>query len=166
LLRNPVFAGRLGDGFGWRIHPILHDLRFHEGVDYAAPFGSPIAAAGEGVVEEIAEQWGYGEYIRIRHDLGYETTYAHAAGFPHGLKVGDRVRQGEPIAFVGSTGLSTGPHLYYEVRINGHNVDPLRVHLPAGRILKADLLARFERDVRTLEDLAHAPAEAEVEGGR
>ncbi len=163
LLRKPVFAGRLGDRFGWRIHPILHDLRFHEGVDYVAPFGSPIAAAGEGVVEKIAEQWGYGEYIRIRHDPGYETTYAHVAGFPHGLKVGDRVRQGEPIAFVGSTGLSTGPHLYYEVRINGHNVDPLRVHLPAGRILQGHLLARFQRDVRAFEDLAHAPAEAEGE---
>ncbi len=166
LLQKPVLAGRLGDGFGWRIHPILHDLRFHEGLDYAAPFGSPIAAAGEGVVEQIAEQWGYGDYIRIRHDLGYETTYAHLAGIPHGLKVGERVRQGEPIAFVGSTGLSTGPHLYYEVRINGHNVDPLRVQLPAGRVLQGDLLARFHRQVRTLDDLAQAPAEAEAEGGR
>jgi murein DD-endopeptidase MepM/ murein hydrolase activator NlpD len=93
LLHKPVFAGSLGDGFGWRIHPILHDLRFHEGVDYPAPFGSPIAAAGEGVVEQIAEQWGYGEYIRIRHDLGYETTYAHLAGIPHGVKVTVSVRE-------------------------------------------------------------------------
>jgi murein DD-endopeptidase MepM/ murein hydrolase activator NlpD len=118
LLRKPVISGRLGDGFGWRIHPILGDRRFHEGVDFAAPYGSPIAAAGAGAVETVGYERGYGKYIRILHDRGYETTYAHIAGVPHGLKVGDRVRQGETIAYVGSTGLSTGPHLYYEVRIN------------------------------------------------
>ena len=80
LLRKPVAAGRLGDGFGWRIHPVLKDRRFHEGVDYAAPYGSPIVAAGAGVVEKIDAQWGYGKYIRIKHDQGYETTYAHIAG--------------------------------------------------------------------------------------
>ena len=163
LMRKPVLAGRLGDGFGWRIHPVLRDRRFHEGVDYAAPYGSPIAAAGEGVVELISEHWGYGKYIRIRHDLGYETTYAHVAGFPRGLKVGDRVRQGETIAYVGSTGLSTGPHLYYEVRINGHNVDPLTVRLAAGRVLQGEPLAAFERAAREIEDLTRAPGETEAE---
>ncbi|WP_369668947.1 M23 family metallopeptidase, partial [Enterococcus faecium] len=93
-----------------------------EGVDFAAPYGSPIAAAGAGVVETEGYERGYGKYIRVRHDRGYETTYAHIASVPSGLKVGDRVRQGETIAYVGSTGLSTGPHLYYEVRINGRNV--------------------------------------------
>lgn len=145
LLRKPVDAGHLGDGFGWRVHPVLRDRRFHEGVDYAAPFGSPIAAAAAGVVEKIDRQWGYGEYIRIRHDYGYETTYAHIASVPHGLRVGDRVRQGQTIAYVGSTGLSTGPHLYYEVRINGRNVDPLRVRLRAGRVLDGETLAAFHR---------------------
>jgi murein DD-endopeptidase MepM/ murein hydrolase activator NlpD len=163
LLRKPVLAGKLGDGFGWRIHPVLHDRRFHEGVDYAAPYGSPIASAGEGVVEKIAVHWGYGKYIRIRHDLGYETTYAHVSGFPRGLKVGDRVRQGETIAYVGSTGLSTGPHLYYEVNINGHNVDPLSVHLAAGRMLQGAPLAAFERTARGFQDLAHAPGAAEFD---
>ncbi|MEW6640603.1 MAG: M23 family metallopeptidase [Pseudomonadota bacterium] len=143
LLRKPVAAGRLGDGFGWRTHPVLQDRRFHEGVDYAAPMGSPIAAAAAGVVEKIDQQWGYGKYIRIRHDYGYETTYAHIAGVPHGLKVGDRVRQGQTVATIGSTGLSTGPHLYYEVRINGRNVDPLRVKLRAGRVLDGDMLTAF-----------------------
>ena len=130
LLRKPVAAGRLGDGFGWRIHPVLGDRRFHEGVDYAAPFGSPIVAAGAGIVEAIDVQWGYGKYIRIKHDQGYETTYAHVSGYPTGIAVGARVHQGQPIAFIGSTGLSTGPHLYYEVRVNGRDVDPLRVRLP------------------------------------
>lgn len=144
LLRKPVAAGRLGDGFGWRIHPVLGNRRLHQGVDYAAPFGSPIVAAGAGVVEVISQQTGYGKYIRIRHDLGYETTYAHISGIARSLHVGSRVHQGETIAFVGSTGYSTGPHLYYELRINGRNVDPLRVHLRAGRVLDGPILAAFQ----------------------
>lgn len=145
LLRKPVAGGRLGDGFGWRIHPVLRDRRFHEGVDYAAPFGSPIVAAGAGVVEKIDQQSGYGKYVRILHDFGYETTYAHVSGFPRSLKIGDRVVQGQKIAYVGSTGLSTGPHLYYELRINGHNVDPLRVRIGAGRVLSEAALETFRR---------------------
>lgn len=158
LLRKPVVSGRLGDGFGWRIHPILGDRRFHEGVDFAAPYGSPIAAAGAGVVETEGYEHGYGKYIRVRHDRGYETTYAHVASFPPGLKIGDRVRQGETIAYVGSTGLSTGPHLYYEVRINGHNVDPLRMKLSGGRLLQGDLLGAFDRQRDNIDQLAAASA--------
>jgi murein DD-endopeptidase MepM/ murein hydrolase activator NlpD len=145
LMNKPVADGRLGDGFGWRIHPILRDRRFHEGVDYAAPFGSPIAAAGAGVVEKIDHQWGYGKYVRIRHDFGYETTYAHLSGVPHGLRVGERIHPGQTIGFIGSTGLSTGPHLYYELRVNGRYADPLRAHLRAGRVLDGDVLAAFQR---------------------
>ncbi|GKQ50902.1 M23 family metallopeptidase [Bradyrhizobium sp. Ce-3] len=156
LLRKPVVSGRLGDGFGWRIHPILGDRRFHEGVDYAAPYGSPVAAAGAGVVEIEGYERGYGKYIRIRHDRGYETTYAHIASFPPGLKIGDRVRQGETIAYVGSTGLSTGPHLYYEVRINGRNVDPLRMKLSGGRLLQGDLREAFDRQRDSIDQLAAA----------
>lgn len=158
LLRKPVVSGRLGDGFGWRIHPILGDRRFHEGVDYAAPYGSPIAAAGAGVVETEGYERGYGKYIRIRHDRGYETTYAHIASVPPELKIGDRVRQGETIAYVGSTGLSTGPHLYYEVRINGRNIDPLRMKLSGGRLLQGDLLAAFDRQRDSVDQLATASA--------
>ncbi|MCS3449520.1 MULTISPECIES: M23 family metallopeptidase [Bradyrhizobium] len=158
LLRKPVVSGRLGDGFGWRIHPILGDRRFHEGVDYAAPYGSPIAAAGAGVVETEGYERGYGKFIRVRHDRGYETTYAHVASFPPGLKIGDRVRQGETIAFVGSTGLSTGPHLYYEVRINGRNVDPLRMKLSGGRLLQGDLLGAFDRQRDSINQLAAVSA--------
>ncbi|MDQ0468570.1 M23 family metallopeptidase [Labrys wisconsinensis] len=166
LLRNPVVDGRLGDGFGWRTHPVLHDRRFHEGVDYAAPYGSPIAAAGAGVVEIIGQERGYGRYVRIRHDLGYETAYAHVAGFPAGLKVGDRVRQGETIAYVGSTGLSTGPHLYYEVWINGRRVDPLRIGLAGGRILQGDVLQQFQESARQIDRLIDVPQDVAATPGR
>jgi murein DD-endopeptidase MepM/ murein hydrolase activator NlpD len=145
LIHKPVADGRLGDGFGWRIHPILGDRRFHEGVDYAAPFGSPVTAAGAGVVEKIDEESGYGRYIRIRHDFGYETTYAHISSVTRGLKVGMRVHPGQTIAYIGSTGLSTGPHLYYELRVNGHYANPLLAHLRAGRILDGDALAAFQK---------------------
>ncbi|WP_426433847.1 M23 family metallopeptidase [Bradyrhizobium genosp. P] len=158
LLRKPVVSGRLGDGFGWRIHPILGDRRFHEGVDFAAPYGSPIAAAGAGAIETVGYERGYGKYVRVLHDRGYETTYAHIAGVPHGLKVGDRVRQGQTIAYVGSTGLSTGPHLYYEVRINGRNVDPLRMKLSGGRVLQGDLRDAFDRHRDSIDQLAAASA--------
>ena len=152
LIQKPVANGRLGDGFGWRVHPILGDRRFHEGVDYTAPFGSPIAAAGAGVVEKIDQEAGYGKYVRIRHDFGYETTYAHISGMPRGLKVGTRIHRGQIIGYVGSTGLSTGPHLYYELRVNGHYADPLQTHLPAGRVLDGDVLTAFQQ-ARTGTDL-------------
>jgi murein DD-endopeptidase MepM/ murein hydrolase activator NlpD len=152
LIHKPVANGRLGDGFGWRVHPILQDRRFHEGVDYAAPLGSPIAAAGAGVVEKIDQEAGYGKYVRIRHDFGYQTTYAHLSGMPRGLKVGARIHRGQTIGYVGSTGLSTGPHLYYELRVNGHYADPLLTHLPAGRVLDGDALTAFQQ-ARTRTDL-------------
>ncbi|MDB5656315.1 MAG: hypothetical protein JWQ94_3928 [Tardiphaga sp.] len=163
LLRKPVAAGRLGDGYGWRMHPVLGVQRMHEGVDYTAPFGSPIVAAAAGAVELISEQPGYGKYVRIRHDLGYETTYAHLSGVPRGLHVGERVRQGQTIAFVGSTGYSTGSHLYYEVRINGRNVDPLRVKLRGGRVLDGSVLAAFEAK-RDRSDLLLQASTASADG--
>lgn len=165
LIHNPVADGRLGDGFGWRIHPILRDRRFHEGVDYAAPFGSPIEAAGAGVVEKIDEEAGYGRYVRIRHDFGYETTYAHISGMPRGLKVGMRVHPGQTIAYIGSTGLSTGPHLYYELRVNGHYADPLRTHLRAGRVLEGDTLAIFQ-GVRARIDMLLQASARTADAGR
>jgi murein DD-endopeptidase MepM/ murein hydrolase activator NlpD len=158
LIHKPVADGRLGDGFGWRVHPILRDRRFHEGVDYAAPFGSPIGAAGAGVVEKIDQQWGYGKYVRIRHDFGYETTYAHISGVPRGLKVGMRIHPGQTIAYIGSTGLSTGPHLYYELRVNGRYADPLLTHLRAGRVLDGDVLAAFHRARARIDLLLQASA--------
>ncbi len=158
LLRKPFANGRQGDGFGWRVHPILGDRRFHNGVDYVGPAGSPIVAAGAGVVEKIDYQGGYGKYVRLRHDGGYETTYAHVAGFPAGLKVGQRVRQGQTIAYVGSTGLSTGPHLYYELKVNGHYADPTRIKLAGGRVLQGEAIAAFQRERARMDALAAATA--------
>ena len=158
LIHKPVANGRLGDGFGWRVHPILRDRRFHEGVDYAAPFGSPIAAAGAGLVEKIDQQAGYGKYVRIRHDFGYETTYAHLSGVPRGLKLGARIHPGQTIAYIGSTGLSTGPHLYYELRVNGRYADPLLTHLRAGRVLEGDVLAAFQQARARIDLLLQASA--------
>lgn len=156
LLRKPFANGRQGDGFGWRVHPILGDRRFHNGVDFVGPAGSPIVAAGAGVVEKIDYQGGYGKYVRLRHDGGYETTYAHVAGFPAGLKVGQRVRQGQTIAYVGSTGLSTGPHLYYELKVNGHYADPTRIKLAGGRVLQGDVITVFQRERARMDALAAA----------
>ncbi len=156
LLRKPFANGRQGDGFGWRVHPILGDRRFHNGVDFVGPAGSPIVAAGAGVVEKIDYQGGYGKYVRLRHDGGYETTYAHVAGFPAGLKVGQRVRQGQTIAYVGSTGLSTGPHLYYELKVNGHYADPTRIKLAGGRVLQGEVITAFQRERARMDALAAA----------
>ncbi len=144
LLAKPVPAGRLGDGFAWRIHPILKVRKHHNGVDYAAPFDSPILAAGDGTVVLVSWQPGYGRYVRVKHDQGYFTTYAHIDKAAKGISVGTRVHQGEVIAYVGSTGLSTGPHLYYELRRNNQYFDPTTANLPAGSILTGDQLAKFK----------------------
>ncbi len=154
LMPKPVEAGRRGDGFGWRVHPILKVRKFHNGVDYAAPRGSPILAAGDGVVETISWEPGYGKYVRIRHDDGYSTTYAHIDGTPKGLKLNQRVSQGQVIAYVGSTGLSTGPHLYYELRIGDHYADPTRTRLPAGSNLTGRALAAFQQQIGHVEQIA------------
>lgn len=156
LMHKPVQAGQLGDGFGWRVHPILNVRKFHNGVDYRAPKGSPIVAAGDGVVVTISSESGYGKYIRIRHDGGYTTTYAHIAGTPKGLAVGQRVSQGQVIAFVGSTGLSTGPHLYYELRVGDKYADPTKAEMPAGTSLHGPALNKFQAQMGRVEAIAQA----------
>jgi len=146
LVRKPMEAGIMRSGFGMRRHPILGYSKMHTGVDWSAPRGTSIHAAGNGVVEKVGPYGGYGKYIRIRHSFGYETAYAHMSGFARGIAVGSRVRQGQLIGYVGSTGLSTGPHLHYEVLVNGRFVDPVRIRLPRGRSLQGPLLANFERE--------------------
>lgn len=153
LLANPVPGGRLGDGFAWRIHPILRVRKHHDGVDYAGPMGSPILAAGDGTVELISWQPGYGRYVRVRHDQGYFTTYAHIARAAKGLSVGQRVTQGQIIAYVGSTGLSTGPHLYYELRKNNRYLDPTANPLPAGTVLSGALLDDFHKQTDQIDGM-------------
>jgi murein DD-endopeptidase MepM/ murein hydrolase activator NlpD len=158
LVRKPVPTGIETSPFGWRTHPLLHISELHTGVDWGAPYGTPIFAAGNGEIEEIGLKGGYGKYVRIRHANGYETAYGHMTAFARGLHVGSRVRQGQIIGFVGSTGLSTGAHVHFEIIVNGRFVDPMRVKLPRGRVLDGDTLASFEKDRSQLDAvLAAAP---------
>jgi murein DD-endopeptidase MepM/ murein hydrolase activator NlpD len=130
LVRKPVNDAIMTSGFGGRRHPILGYVRMHTGVDWATAYGTPIFAAGNGTIEKIGWESGYGKYIRLKHNNGYETAYGHMSAFAKGMEVGKRVRQGQVIAFVGSTGESTGAHVHYEILVNGRFVDPMRVKLP------------------------------------
>ena len=142
LMRSPIDGARVTSPFGPRKHPILGYSRMHKGVDFGAPTGTPVFAAGDGVIETAGKKGGYGNYVLIHHDDGYDTAYAHLQAFADGLAVGDRVRQGDVIGFVGTTGLSTGPHLHYDV--NEEAVDPDSVRLPPRTILAGAELARFQ----------------------
>ncbi len=153
LIRKPVPDARITSGFGYRRHPILGTRILHTGVDYAAPRMTPILAAGDGVVEKAGSNSGYGNLIVLRHTNGYETYYGHQTKFAKGIAPGVHVTQGQVIGYVGSTGLSTGPHLHFEIRINGKPVDPLRIRLPRGRVLGADMLTAFEHERTRIDDL-------------
>jgi len=153
LMRKPVSAGVLRSRFGMRFHPILKRRRMHTGVDYSAPRGTPILAAGNGRVEKAGRTSGYGNLVVIQHTNGYETAYAHQSKFAKGIAPGSRVRQGQIIGYVGSTGLSTGPHLHFEIRVNGSAVDPLRIRLPRGRVLDGGLLEAFQNERNRIDTL-------------
>ena len=135
LMKTPINGARLSSGFGRRRHPISGYTRLHKGTDFAAPRGTPIYAAGHGVIERSSRYGGYGKYVRIRHANGYKTAYAHLSRYGRGIKKGRRVRQGDIIGYVGSTGRSTGPHLHYEVIVNGRHVNAMSLNLPTGRKL-------------------------------
>jgi murein DD-endopeptidase MepM/ murein hydrolase activator NlpD len=143
LMRTPIDGARLSSTFGKRKHPILGFTRMHKGVDFAAPSGTPIYAAGNGTVVYAGRKGGYGNYLRVRHNGTFETAYAHLKGFARGVRTGKRVEQGQIIGYVGTTGNSTGPHLHYEVMTGGKQVNPLRVKMPSGRTLDGKELARF-----------------------
>ncbi len=143
LLRTPVDGARLSSGFGMRRHPIAGYSRMHQGIDFAAPSGTPIKAAGDGVIEMAGRNGGYGNYIRIRHNSEYKTAYAHMSRLASGIGAGTRVRQGQTIGYVGTTGASTGPHLHYEVMVNNSQVNPMGVKLPTGKELQGVELAVF-----------------------
>jgi len=145
LMRTPLDGGRVTSGFGMRMHPLLGYSKMHQGTDFGAPTGTPIFAAGGGVVEEIGHKGSYGRYIRVRHNGKIETAYAHMSRFARGLHQGARVNQGDVIGFVGSSGRSTGPHLHYEVHVNNRPVNPLSVNLPTGRVLEGKMLAQFRQ---------------------
>lgn len=145
LVRKPVANAIMRSGFGGRRHPILGYVKMHTGVDWATAYGTPIFASGNGVLEKVGPEGGYGKYIRIKHSNGYETAYGHMSAFAKGMEIGKKVRQGQVIGFVGSTGQSTGPHVHYEILVNGRFVDPMRVKLPRGRSLEGPILAAFEK---------------------
>lgn len=153
LLRKPVPNGVFRSPFGMRRHPILGYSRMHTGVDWSAPRGTPIVAAGNGVVERAGWTNGYGNQTIIRHSNGYESSYSHQNAVARGVTPGARVRQGQVIGYLGSTGLSTGPHLHYEVMVNGSKVDPMRIRLPSGGELKGDDLVAFKRERERIDQL-------------
>jgi murein DD-endopeptidase MepM/ murein hydrolase activator NlpD len=159
LVRKPVAEGIMRSGFGIRRHPILGYTKMHTGVDWAAPTGTPIYAAGNGVVEKAGWESGYGKFVLLRHNNGYETAYGHMSAYAKGMHEGEKVRQGQVIGFVGSTGLSTGSHVHYEIRVNGRFVDPMRIKLPRGRELRGPMLAAFEQERARLDGImARKPA--------
>ena len=146
LVRKPVNNAIMRSGFGGRRHPILGYVKMHTGVDWATAYGTPIFASGNGVVEKVGWEGGYGKYVRLKHNNGYETAYGHMSAFAKGMEVGKRVRQGQVIGFVGSTGMSTGAHVHYEILVNGRFVDPMRIKLPRGRSLEGPVMAGFEKE--------------------
>ena len=153
LLRNPVPNGKFRSGFGSRRHPILGYYRMHTGVDWSAPRGTPIIAAGSGVVEHAGWKGGYGRQTVIKHANGYKTSYSHQSAIAKGIAEGAKVRQGQVIGYVGSTGLATGDHLHYELLVNGTKVDPMRVRLPDSKVLKDEELVAFNRERQRIDAL-------------
>jgi murein DD-endopeptidase MepM/ murein hydrolase activator NlpD len=151
LVRKPVANAIMRSGFGGRRHPILGYVKMHTGVDWATAYGTPIFAAGNGVIEKAQLEGGYGKYIRIKHNNGYETAYGHMSAFAKGMEPGKHVRQGQVIGFVGSTGMSTGPHVHFEILVNGRFVDPMRIKLPRGRALEGAMMASFEKQRNQLD---------------
>jgi len=160
LMKTPIDGARLSSRFGTRRHPVLGYTRMHKGVDFAAGTGTPILAAGDGVVEMAKRYGSFGNYIRIRHNSTYKTSYAHLSRYAKGLRKGKRIKQGDVIGYVGATGRVTGAHLHYEVLRNGRHVNPLNLKIPTGRSLKGNDLSAFKAqhsfisaDIGTLKDL-------------
>ncbi len=149
LLRTPIDGARLSSGFGSRRHPILGYSIMHKGVDFAAPTGTPIQAAGSGTIEKAGWNGGYGNYVRIRHSNGFSTAYAHMSRIA--AKPGTPVRQGQVIGYVGTTGMSTGAHLHYEVLVNNQQVNPLSLRLPTGRNLEGREMKQFQAEMARLD---------------
>ncbi len=146
LMKTPINGARLSSSYGMRKHPILGYNKMHRGTDFAAPSGTPIMASGSGTVTRARWCGGGGNCVKIKHNSTYETIYAHMKAFAKGIKEGKKVKQGQIIGYVGSTGLSTGPHLHYEVLINGKKVNSQKLKLPSGKILKGDSRKQFELD--------------------
>jgi murein DD-endopeptidase MepM/ murein hydrolase activator NlpD len=164
LLRKPIAAGEMTSGFGMRYHPILHFARLHSGVDWGAPVGTPIVAAGNGVIIKAEYDSGYGRRVEIQHLNGYVTTYNHMSAFARGSVAGAHVTQGQVIGYLGESGLATGPHLHYEVIINGNFVDPMAIKLARTREFDGPMLAAFRKERDRIDGLIAQAPNASVAG--
>jgi murein DD-endopeptidase MepM/ murein hydrolase activator NlpD len=163
LLRTPVDGARITSKFGMRVNPILGFSMMHKGVDFGVPEGTPIMAAGAGVIEKAGENGAYGLYIRIRHDKIHGTAYAHLSGLAKGIRAGAKVKQGQVIGYVGESGRATGPHLHYEVLVNDQQVNPMSVKFKSGNILAGRELQRFKAVVNEAETrLAEVPVATQL----
>jgi murein DD-endopeptidase MepM/ murein hydrolase activator NlpD len=163
LMKTPVDGARITSGFGMRFHPILGYTRMHKGIDFGVPIGTPVMAAGSGTVEESGWKGGYGNFLMINHGNSYETAYGHLSRFATGIHPGSHVHQGQIVAFSGSTGESTGPHLHYEIRINKQQVNPLQVKVAHGRALAGhDLRGFLNERIHVDLELASMPLEGKV----
>lgn len=149
-LRYPLEFSRISSTFGRRLHPIHRSWRSHDGVDFAAPTGTPVKAASDGVVNYAGSQNGYGNIVILQHRERYSTAYAHLNGFANGLRKGAKIRQGDLIGYVGSTGWATGPHLHYEIRVNNVAHDPMKIALPTVQPLGSTALAAFKNQTAPL----------------
>ena len=150
ILKTPLDGARISSKYGMRKHPISGFNKMHKGVDFAAPSGTPIYAGGNGVIEYVGRNGGYGKYIRIRHNNEYKTAYAHLSNYKKGISKGVRVNQGDIIGYVGSTGNSTGPHLHYEIIYQNKHINPLKLKLPSGKVLQGNELSKFIEEYKLI----------------
>lgn len=163
LMKTPVDGARISSGFGARFHPVLGYTRMHKGVDFAVPTGTPVMAAGSGMISFMGWANGYGNFVILNHGNGYSTAYGHLSRFAPGMRRGGRVRQGQVFAYSGATGLATGPHLHYEIRINNTQVNPLKVKIAEGRTLGGKELREFlDQRLKVDAMIASLPLETKV----
>jgi len=163
LMKTPVDGARISSGFGSRFHPVLGYTRMHKGVDFAVPSGMPVKAAGSGTINFMGRASGYGNFVVINHTSGFSTAYGHLSRFAAGMRRGARVRQGQVFAYSGNTGITTGPHLHYEIRVNNGQVNPLTVKMAQGRTLAGrELSSYLQTRLKIDETMASMPLEAKV----
>jgi murein DD-endopeptidase MepM/ murein hydrolase activator NlpD len=163
LMKTPVDGARITSGFGMRFHPVLGYTRMHKGIDFGVPVGTPVMAAGAGTVLLDGRLGGYGNFLKINHGNGYATGYGHLSRFAPGIHVGSHVRQGQVVAYSGNTGITTGPHLHYEIFVGGTQVNPLKVKIAQGRTLAGHDLHKFlDSRIHTDDVLAAMPLETKA----
>ena len=149
-MKTPINGARLSSRYGTRKHPVLGYTKMHRGLDFAAPKGTPIFAAGDGVVEKAGWNGSYGRYVRIRHVGAYKTAYAHLSRIHKRIKIGQRVSQGNIIGYLGSSGRSTGPHLHYEVILNNQQINPMNIKLPSGKNIAQKDLKNYKNEIKKI----------------